>query len=194
MLGPLLFTLYAHDCNPTHRENSTVTFVNNTVIGPMINNDDNSYQGKINSLSIHREPNQKADCWKMETKMKNTHACLHQWSWSSWSRWRVWGFWDSTSKRTSQGHHKSSPWERKLRKDCTSYRHSRRPNSCAKVLPTSTEEQWKAPWRRTLQTVRVHAQPKTNGPCSRLNRPERLPLTKNLWYQRGVQHQKDIKR
>ncbi len=52
VLSPLLFTLYTHDCNPRHEENSIVKFADDTtIIGRISNNDEFSYHEDINHLA-----------------------------------------------------------------------------------------------------------------------------------------------
>ncbi len=50
--APLLFTLYTHDCNPRHGENSIVRFADDTtIIGRISSNDEFSYREEINHLA-----------------------------------------------------------------------------------------------------------------------------------------------
>ncbi len=51
-LSPLLFTLYTHDCNPSHGENLVVKFVDDTtIIGQISNNYNTLYWEEISSLA-----------------------------------------------------------------------------------------------------------------------------------------------
>ncbi len=52
MLNPLLYSLYTHDCTPTHSSNSIIKFANNTtVVGLISNGDESAYRKEVDVFS-----------------------------------------------------------------------------------------------------------------------------------------------
>lgn len=52
MPSPLLYSLYTHDCIPTHSANTIVTFADDTtVLGLILNRDESAYREEVCELS-----------------------------------------------------------------------------------------------------------------------------------------------
>ncbi len=53
MLSPLLYTLYTHDCTPTHSSNIIIKFVDDTtVVGLISGGDETAYRDEVEQLSM----------------------------------------------------------------------------------------------------------------------------------------------
>ncbi|KAI7804208.1 putative RNA-directed DNA polymerase from mobile element jockey-like [Triplophysa rosa] len=53
VLSPLLYTLYTHDCTPTHSSNTIIKFADDTtVVGLISGGDDSAYRDEVEQLSV----------------------------------------------------------------------------------------------------------------------------------------------
>ena len=53
MLSPLLYTLYTHDCTPTHQSNTIIKFADDTtVVGLISGGDETAYRVEVERLSV----------------------------------------------------------------------------------------------------------------------------------------------
>ena len=52
MLSPLLYTLYTHDCTPTHPENAIIKFADDTtIVGLISGGDETAYREEIQRMA-----------------------------------------------------------------------------------------------------------------------------------------------
>ena len=53
VLGPILYTIYTHDCTPTHSTNRIIKFADDTtVVGLINNNDESAYRDEVQKLTV----------------------------------------------------------------------------------------------------------------------------------------------
>ena len=53
MLSPLLYSLYTHDCTPTHPTNTIIKFADDTtVIGLISEDDESAYRDEVQKLTV----------------------------------------------------------------------------------------------------------------------------------------------
>jgi hypothetical protein len=58
MLGPLLYSLFTHDCMARHDHNTIVKFANNTtVVGLITDNDETAYREEVRDLVVLSQDN-----------------------------------------------------------------------------------------------------------------------------------------
>ncbi len=82
VLGPLLYTLYTHDCTPTHSSNTIIKFADDTtMVGLISGGDESAYRDEVEQLSVWCIENNLAlnttktkelifDCRKKKTDIK----------------------------------------------------------------------------------------------------------------------------
>ena len=58
VLGPLLYSLFTHDCMARHDSNTIIKFANESTVGGLItNNDETAYREEIRNLAVWCQDN-----------------------------------------------------------------------------------------------------------------------------------------